>query len=112
MRGLGTGRTQFREEAREREQSHSGEREEAERETSSREQISERREAQNLGVAETSVASESREEKMRLERVRERGTVRRKKAPILLERVTLGLSEVEPSQRGEGGEREQSRGLE
>ena len=58
------------------------------------------------------MASESREEKTRLERVRERGTVIRKKAPILLEIVTLGFSEVDPLQRREGGEREQSRGLE
>ena len=58
------------------------------------------------------MASESIEEKMRLERKRERGTERRKKAPILLEMVTLGFCEVDPSQRGEGGESEQSRGLE
>ena len=58
------------------------------------------------------MASESREEKIRLERVRERGTVRRKKAPILLEIMTLGFCEMDPSQRGEGGESEQSRGLE
>ena len=56
-----------------------------------------------------SAASESRESKIRLERVRERGTLSEKKAPILLE---MTADSFDYSHRGELAGAEQSRGLE
>ena len=71
-----------------REQSQSECKEEAERLTAFRSQMSSLKEAQEVVAEERSVASESRESKMRWERVRERGTFREKNPPILLEMVT------------------------
>ena len=107
---MGVGITQFLEEVEVKEQSQSECKEEAERLTPSSSQISSRKEEQEVGAEERSVASESRESKMRWERVRERGTFREKNPPILFEMVTASEEDT-PSQRAEEEESEHSRGL-
>ena len=107
---MGVGITQFLEEVEVKEQSQSECKEEAERLTKSSSQMSSRKEEQEVDAEERSVASESRESKTRCERVRERGTFREKKPPILFEMVTASEEDT-PSQRAEEEESEHSRGL-
>ena len=80
--------TQFLEEAGVREQSQPLSSGEADRLASSKEHKSFLTEEHCCEEEEGLVASESRESKTMAERVRERGTLREKKAPILLERIT------------------------